>query len=171
MKTIIDGVGQEIDFSDLKFVGKLYGKNYQRLQATEFLKRIRVLLFIVPIYLFYPLVTNFLFYDVFGVNLFVEKLVFAFMLIGCGFLFNKNPLIAMIISIIPPVGMLRLLVLIEMYEIKTIALYIAIIILLSLGIYNYYKEKRLKKVLIKEFMNGNKDAILEEKIKNQKELY
>jgi hypothetical protein len=160
MQEILDDQLSNIDFSDLKFKGKLYGKGYKREQAADFLKKIRVLLFILPILVFYPILTDFVLHDIVNYDLLFERIVFSIIFMLSGIFFYKNPLIAIIAAMLSPILMITFMLLTGSYTIRLLGFYGAIIALLIVGIYYHFQEKKIKKELIAEFKNGNEDAVL-----------
>ncbi len=160
MQEILDDQLSNIQFSDLKFKGKLYGKEYQRERAADFLKKIRVLLFILPVLVFYPILTDFVIHDIVNYDLLFERTIFSIIFILSGILFYKNPLIAIIAAMLAPILMMTAMLFTGFYTIRLLGFYGAIIALLIVGIYYYFQEKKVRNELIQEYKNGNEDAVL-----------
>ena len=161
---ILDNEFSEIEFSDLKFTGKLMGKSWQHDQTLEHLKKVRYLLFLFPFLFFYPIITNYLFHDFFSMELFVERLIFAGIFVLSGIFFNRYRLAALLSSMLPSVLMMMYLVVIGYFAIRLSGFYLAVIFILGTGIFYHFKEKRLRNELINEFKSGNPNVIIK---KNQ----
>lgn len=159
-ENILDDSFSTIEFSDLKFTGKLMGKSWKHEQCTDHLKKVRYLLFLFPLLFFYPIVTNYLFHDMFSKDLFIERLIFAAIFILSGIFFNKYRLAALIFPMLPSILMMLYLIMIGYFAIRLSGFYLAVIFILGVGIFYHFREKKLRNELIDEFKSGNTDAIL-----------
>ena len=83
------GKKEEVEFEQHEFKGKGAGKAWKYTQNLNGLIRTRVIIFLMALLMFYPIITNFLFHDVFFVELLIARLVYAGLLVLAGVLFNR----------------------------------------------------------------------------------
>lgn len=151
----------EIDFSEIKFSGKLAGKAWKLEQAIKKINQARIVLFVLgglitALMLFLTFKTGFLL-D------YVLSLIIGLIFIGCGFMVKKYP----IPSIAIPLALYISVQLID-FMLNNSNLYrgsawkVAIVFFLGYGIYNAVVASKIKKELIEAAKNmdlKNKTAL------------
>lgn len=142
------GKKDEIEFTKIKFSGKLGGKAFKYADHIEKIIMVRTLIFAMSILVFYPVIINYLFHDFFSVELFIERAIFSLMLIVAGLIYNKYRIVSIIIAIIPIVLiLLTMLMHIEEANMKSLAFYTAILLFIFSGIYYHLQAKKIRKEL------------------------
>jgi hypothetical protein len=139
---------EEIEFEKKKFRGKLAGKAYKYSQNIDGLIRTRIIIFAMSILVFYRVLANYLFYDVFDMQFLIERLVFSLVILTGGLLFNKVRVIAIFLAVIPLIIIVfTYFILPEQFSLRIIGFMIAIIIIILSGIYHNIQLKKIKKDL------------------------
>ncbi len=154
------GRNDELEFSRITVPTKLVGRLWKYEQAIDKLIAIRVVIFGMSLFVFYPMFTNYFFYDVFDVNLLVTLSLCSVFLIISGLLYNRNRVLAIFLALIPIGFMLfNLLVLQVEFFTKTICFYGAVFITLFVGFWIDFKAQKLRKEILDEL---KLDALKEE---------
>lgn len=142
------GKKDEVDFEKVKFKGKLAGKSWKYSQSLDRIIAVRITIFAMTILVFYPIVSNYFFHDVFTMELFIERIVFALILLFAGLIFNKYRIAAILIATIPLILILLSYILIPgQFDYRKIGFTTAILLIVLSGIYQHFQLKNLKKEL------------------------
>jgi sulfite exporter TauE/SafE len=103
----------------------------------------------MSVLVFYPIITNYLFHEIFIPELFFERIIFSAMLLMSGLLFNRFRVISLILAFIPLLLIaITYLTIPENFNFKRIGFILAILILIASGFYYHFKAIRLKKELL-----------------------
>ena len=142
------GKKEELEFRKIKFTGKDAGKSWQYAQSIDGLIITRAIVFAMAALVFYPILSNYLFHDVFTMDLLVERVIFSLMLIVGGVLFNRNRVIAIIIASVP-IGLILLTYLFfqDQMHIYKIGFTAAVLFLVLRGLHYNKRSKKLKQEL------------------------
>jgi len=161
-KTILDDeyTGTKTDLSKYVFRGKLAGKSWKREQALDRLKMARTVIFGMSLIMFYPVFMNYLGSGTLDWVWFIERLIFSIILIFCGVFYNKFRLAASIIALLP-VALVLYTNIIYIHQVSTrvIGFNVAIFVLILVGIYFHFQEKKLSKLLKEEVRKDNPEAV------------
>lgn len=142
------GKKQEVEFAEINFSGKLAGKSWQYQQQVDGLIRTRVFIFLMSILVFYPILTNYLFHDLFDLEFMVERAVFSLILIAAGLMFNKFRALSILLALLPVT-----LILLSYFfipgnlDLKRAAFMGAVGIIIAAGLYHHFRAKRLRQEL------------------------
>ena len=162
MKNILDEelTDRTIDLSNYQFRGKLSGLNWKREQAQARISMSRKLIFGMSVLFFYPIIRNYLFFDIIDWGWFVERLIFSVILVLCGVFFYKNRLVALIVACIPIILILiTYLFYIDYLPLRIIGFFLGVLILMGVGIYFHFQEKKLSQELVIQVRKDNPEAI------------
>ena len=151
-----------ITLINLRFKGVLYAKKLKYDQRIEYLQKMQILLFVIPIFLIMPIDFHYI-TVVFELNDLIEILIFTAIFCVAGVLFNKNRLAVLI-----GIALFLILIIIILFSINILPLkQIATLLLISIGIGVYFNAKSLEKELIGAYKAGNEDAYLKNTINYQ----
>lgn len=138
----------EVAFEEKKFKGKLAGKAYKYAKHIDGLIRVRMAIFIMAILVLYPVLSHYVFYEIFDFNFLLERLIFSGILIAMGLLFNKIRMIAIVIAVLPLLLILyTYLVIPGQLPIRTILFMLIIILFILSGIYHHLQLKKTRSEL------------------------
>ena len=141
------GKKEEVEFEQHEFKGKGAGKAWKYTQNLNGLIRTRVIIFLMALLMFYPIITNFLFHDVFFAELFIARLVYAGLLVLAGVLFNRYRFLAIGLASIAILLAISDYLLSETYDVRQIGALSGVLILILSGIYHHIQLKKLRKEL------------------------
>ena len=161
MREILDEQFYNFDLSTVQFRGKLAGKNWRREQSIDWVERTRVFILVMAGVVLYPVLANHLFYNLFSLDFFIERLVISTVLILCFLFFRKFSLASMIISLLP-IGLIIINYLVFTPELsfRRLGFNCAIFCLIVWGIYSYFKAIKLSHELVEEIKNKNPEAVV-----------
>ena len=138
----------ELEFEKRKFSGKLAGLSWRYSQNLRGLIRVRAIILIMTLLVFYPILSNFIFHGVFFPELLWERVIFSVVLLISGLLFNKFRLASIIIAIIPIlIILLTYIVVAGQFDYRKIGFTSAILVILISGIYHHFQLIRLRRDL------------------------
>lgn len=137
----------ETDLLNNDFRGKLAGKAWKYEQNLDGLIRTRLLLFVMIFLVYYPIVSNFIFYDFFSAGLLIERIIYSLGYIAGFFLFNKSRNLAIILGLIPSILIFIAYLEPQYFNIKVLGFTAAIVIAIGAGFYYNFQVKKLKKEL------------------------
>ena len=156
------GKKEEVEFSKLKFRGKHAGPAWKYTQNVDGLIRVRAIIFVMAVLVYYPVIINAFYLDLSVRELLLERFVFSVMLLFAGIFFNHFRVGSIFIAAIP-LGIILLSYCLDPthLQIKRIAFLMSILIIVLLGIYNHVRLYKLKKQL-EHSLRKNAQALDEE---------
>lgn len=147
---------EEIEFEKTKFHGKLAGKAWKYSRNLSGLIRTRAIIFLMAILVFFPVLTNYLFHDIFYPELLIERAIYSVIFITSGILFNKLRILSIILASLPIILILTTyLLILKQFDYKVIGFLAAILFLILSGIYHNYRLKIIKRELDNSFKDSN----------------
>jgi len=154
------------ELSDIHFKGILGAKKIKHDNAKIFLERTRNLIFIMAGLVMYRVVVAFLFNGSVPNEIVIERVLLACILVIAGFWFKKNPMGAMLLSLLP-IGLLIFpyFFIDRPFPLTRILINLFIFCSILFGMYKYLEMDRLKKELLAAFHHGDPEAILFEDIR------
>jgi len=149
------GKKEEVNFLQHKFNGKLAGKAWKYSQHLNNLIMVRVLIFLMSALVWFPVILNFMFNDIFSFHLFYERIIACIILIISGFIFNENRTLSIIISIVV------MTIIISKYfnplvyfDLKSMGFPEVVLVILISGLYFDSKLQEVKKELESTFLEN-----------------
>jgi len=162
MEDVLDDFNSKksIDLSKYQFRGKLSGISWKREQALDRMSKVRKIIFVMSLLVFYPIIIQYAVNGDFHMALFIERLIYSIILLLCGLFFNRFRLATMIIASLPILLILATyLFFIEYLQLRTIAFFLAILFFLGMGIYSYFQVKKSERQLKEEIKRGNPEVV------------
>ena len=142
------GKKEELEFQKIKFSGKAAGTSWKYSQSVDGLIITRAVIFAMALLVFYPILSNYLFHDVFLADLLIERLVFSFIFIIAGVLFNRYRVLSIVLATLPILLMLITHVfLVEHINIYSIGFVVAVLFLVLRGLHYNKRVKQLREEL------------------------
>jgi hypothetical protein len=157
------GKKEELEFREINFRGHNSGKIYQYSNHVDALIRTRAIIFAMTLLVLYPVLMNYLGTNQLNIPFLIERLVFSFMLLISGLLFNKLRILSIIIAAIP----MLLIIVTHLFfapgfNISVVGFLIAILLLILSGLYYNYKVKSVQKELSQKLLENQLIANEEE---------
>ena len=142
------GKKEELEFRKQKFRGKNAGKIFQYSNHVDGLIRTRVIILAMVLFVFYPVLRNYVGTGQFHSAFFFERLIFSAMFLIAGLLFNKFRILSIVLAALPALVIAATYLLIPgNFHLYKIAYSIAILLLILSGLYYNSKVKKLEKEL------------------------
>ena len=142
------GKADEIEFEKNKFKGTLAGKAWKYSRNLDGLIRVRAVIFIMAILVYFPVITNYFIHDFFSPELLFERFIYSVMLITAGVMFNRFRVLTIVVATIPlALILLNYVMIAGQFDNRKVAFTIAIIVLILSGIFHHFKLLKLRKEL------------------------
>jgi len=148
------GKKEELEFLKQKFNGNVALKKHQYSNCIDEMVKIRLMLFVMSIIVFYPVVINYVVTKEFQLDFFIERLTFAVLFFVAGLLFNKYRVLAIIMGMI----VIGLILFGNLFSqglyLRSLVFNLFILGVLIGGLYYHYKLKGLKTDLMKNLLEN-----------------
>jgi|GEM_PF-1655909 len=139
------GKKEEIEFTKIKFSGKLGRKAWKYAQHIDKIIMVRAVIFILSILMFYRVLTNYLFHDFFSLDFFIERVIFGLVFIVAGLIYNKYRIAAIVIASLPIILILTSSIMYDGF--RGGAFNAAVLLIILSGIYYHFQAKKIRKEL------------------------
>jgi len=148
------GKKEELEFLKQKFNGNVALKKHQYSNCIDAMVKIRLMLFVMSIIVFYPVVINYVVTKEFQLDFFIERLTFAVLFFVAGLLFNKHRVLAIIMGMIVIAVILFGNLFSQGLYLRSLVFNLFILGVLIGGLYYHYKLKGLKTDLMKNLLEN-----------------
>ena len=148
------GKKEELEFLKQKFNGNVALKKHQYSNCIDAMVKIRLMLFVMSIIVFYPVVINYVVTKEFQLDFFIERLTFAVLFFVAGLLFNKYRVLAIIMGMIVIAVILFGNLFSQGLYLRSLVFNLFILGVLIGGLYYHYKLKGLKTDLMKNLLEN-----------------